>query len=266
VKTGRQHRKSIHFLSDNLLLEIFRFCRPVLSDEDGVDNNRTPEGPNWNNYRWWYNIAHVCSRWRNLVLESAPHVGLYHLCTYGTPVAEMLATPPPFPIIIDYGDQSREVTVKDEEGIQVALRRRRRIRHIQLRAPASNLRKLVAALNGEFPMLEYLYIKRTDDENLVLPDEFKAPHLRHFSLTNITYSPDMFHVSPPTSPARSADGARRYEELSWSQIGRYAPLSNYVYEFVSERGPRMTDHCRSLSTSSMTIRFSPYFPSAGRYL
>ena len=189
MKTGRRHRKSIYFLSDNLLLEIFRLCRPVepvLSDEDGVDHNRTP-GRNWNNYRWWYNIAHVCPRWRNLVLDSAPLVELYHLCTYGTPVAEMLATPPLLPIIIDYSDKNSEVTAKDEEGIQLALRRRRRIRRIQLRAPASNLRKLVVALNGEFPMLEYLYISLTDDENLVLPDEFKAPHLCQFSLTNIPF-------------------------------------------------------------------------------
>jgi hypothetical protein len=178
----------------------------------------------------------------------------------------MLATPPLLPIIIYYSDKNSEVTAKDEEGIQLALRRRRRIRRIQLRAPASNLRKLVAGLNGEFPMLEYLYITLTDDENLVLPDEFKAPHLRQFSLTNITYPPDMFHVSPPTSLVRPTDGARRYEELSWSQIGRYAPLFDDVYEFVSERGLRTTDHCGYLSTSSMTIRFSPYFPSAGRFL
>jgi len=222
-RNGRQ-RTSIHIISDNLLLKIFRLCRPVLSDEDDVDNNRILEGRNWNDHRWWYNIAHVCRKWRYLVLESAPNLELCLVCTYGAPVADMLASSPPFPIIIDYGDQGRELTAQDEEGIPLTLRRRRRVLRVRLCAPASNLRRLVVALHGEFPILEHLDIKPNDDEDLVLPETFKAPRLRYFSLRNITHSPAMFHVSPPTPSIRSADGVRRYAEHPWAQILRYAPF------------------------------------------
>jgi hypothetical protein len=177
----------------------------------------------------------------------------------------MLTCSPPFPIIIDYGDQGRELTAQDEEGISLALRRRRRVLRIRLRVPASNLRQLVAALDGEFPILGYLLITPTDDKDLVLPETFKAPHLRYFSLRKITHSPDMFHVSPPTPPIRSADGVHQYTEHSWTQIWRYAPFY-YVCGLVTDSGPRTTDHCGYLSTSSTMIRFSIYFSTAGRFL
>jgi hypothetical protein len=261
ARTGRQHT-SIHILSDNLLLKIFRLYRPVLSDEDDdVVKNRISGGRNWHGHRWWYNIAHVCRKWRYLVLESAPSLGLYLVCTYGTPVADMLASSPPFPIIIDYGDQGRGLTAQDEEGISLALRRRRRVLRVRLCAPASNLRQLVVALDGEFLILEYLYIDPADDEDLALPETFKAPRLRYFSLRNITHFPAMFHVSPPI---RSVDGVRRYAEHPWTQILRYAPF--YICWFVTERGPRTTDHYGYLSTSSTMIRFSIYFSTAGRFL
>ncbi|KAI0276410.1 hypothetical protein BGY98DRAFT_986246, partial [Russula aff. rugulosa BPL654] len=50
----------------------------------------------WVEERWWYRLAHVCQRWRNLILGSATYLGLCLVCTYGTPVADMLAHSPPF--------------------------------------------------------------------------------------------------------------------------------------------------------------------------
>jgi hypothetical protein len=106
----------------------------------------------------------------------------------------MLAYSPLFPIIIDYGDKYREVTEQDEKGILLALQRRQRVHRIRLEMAALKLRRLIVAMGREFPMLEYLYIKpiTDDEEDLILPESFKAPHLRLFLLTAVTHSPGTF--------------------------------------------------------------------------
>jgi hypothetical protein len=68
----------------------------------------------------------------------------------------MLAHVPPLPIVVDYCYENRKVTAQDVEGILLALRRRRRVRRIRLQMPTSDLKKVVVAMVGEFPMLEYL--------------------------------------------------------------------------------------------------------------
>jgi len=155
----------------------------------------------------------------------------------------MLAYSPLFPLMIDYGDEDREVTSEDEEGILLALRRRHRVRRIRLWMSASSIRRLVAAMDGEFPMLENLYIKPlTDDDNdLSLPDTFKASHLRHFTLRNISYSPGMFHLLPSTPYVPSTERSQ-FTLYYGPQLWRYAPFSCYVFPLVSERSPQTTDH------------------------
>ena len=184
------------------------------------------ETEKWDGQRWWYGIAHVCRRWRQLVLTSASHLGLCLVCTYGTPVADVLAHSPPFPIIIDYGDEDREVTEQDEEGILLALRRPRRLRHIRLWMPTSNLRKLVAVMNGEFPMLEYLYINplTSDDIGLSLPATFKGPLLRHFSLRNVTYSLSKLHPPLSTPRVQSTERIGLCSGCSGPRLWRYVLL------------------------------------------
>src|SRR6266851_2075029 len=223
--TSRSHRAFIYILSDNLLLKIFYLCRPVVSYEDNVDNNRILGGRKWNDELWWYKIAHVCRKWRYLVLESASHLDLCLVCTRGTPVADMLAHSPPLPLTIDYGDEDREVTAEDEKGILLALQRRRRLRHIHLCLPSSFLQKLVLAIDGEFPVLEYLYIKPSsnDDPGLMLPETFKAPHLRHFAVGSVTYSP------LPTPRFQSGETISQCSRHCGIRLWRYAPFSSVVY-------------------------------------
>jgi hypothetical protein len=111
----------------------------------------------------------------------------------------MLAYSPPLPLIIDYGDKDREVTVQDEEGIFIALRRRRRVRYIRLSMPCSSLRRLLAILDGEFSMLENIYINplTNGDHGLSIPETFNAPRLRNFVLRNITYPLGIFRPPLP---------------------------------------------------------------------
>ena len=241
---NRSQSTALHVFRDDLLLKIFDLYRPVLLHQGESDDDYTIiEREKWDVERWWCRIAHICRRWRQLVLGSASHLGLCLVCTYGTPVAEMLAYSPLLPLMMDYGDEDREVTSEDEEGILLALRRRRRVRRIRLWMSALSIRRLVAAMDGEFPMLENLYIKPlTDDDNdLSLPDTFKALHLRHFTLRNISYSPGMFHL-PPSTPNVPSTERIQFALYYGPQLWRYAPFSCCVYQPVSERGSKTTDH------------------------
>jgi hypothetical protein len=173
----------------------------------------------------------------------------------------MLAHSPPLPLVVDYGDEDRQVAPQDEEGILLVFQRRRRVRRIQLRIPTSNFRKLVVALDGEFPVLEDLCIEplNANGECLVLPETFNAPHLRRFALRDVTYFPGLLHLPPPASCVEPAERVGQCTRCCGSQLWRYVPFY-YVYWFVAdlEHGPRKIGHCGCLSTSSTMIRFSTY--------
>ena len=110
----------------------------------------------------------------------------------------MLAHSPPLPLIIDClspliadlftsTDSLRGyAAAKDEEGVALALQHRNRVRRIRIQMPTSNLERLIMAIDGEFPMLDYLYLTRSSEypRTLVLPETFQAPRLRHLILLN----------------------------------------------------------------------------------
>jgi hypothetical protein len=80
-------------------------------------------------------------------------LGLCLVCTFGTPVANMLAHSPPFSLAIDYDDQCCNIAAEDDEQIILALKQRDRVRRIRiririhLRIPVPNLQKVVMAIN-----------------------------------------------------------------------------------------------------------------------
>ena len=175
---------SIHFLDDDCILHVFYLYRPILLGEDPDDNARFCGGEEWDCGHWWYKLAHVCRRWRKVILDSASYLELSLVCTYGTPVADMLAHSPPLPLVLDYNDH--EMTVEDEEGIILALGRRDRVRYVRLFIydPNQNFQKLIAAIDGDYPLLEYLGVIPVDGNSLamMLPETLHAPHLRHLTL------------------------------------------------------------------------------------
>ncbi len=164
----------------------------MIPDKSKANANEVLYGGKWIQERWWYRHLQVCHRWRRLILESAFHLRLSLVCTYGTPVADMLAHSPPLPLIIDYLNEKKDITAEDEEGIINALRHRDRVCRIRLAKPTPVLEKLIIALDGEYPILEYLLIKLQHGQrpltwrnrNLNLPETFQAPHLRHLILMN----------------------------------------------------------------------------------
>ena len=174
----------IQRLDDDVLINIFYHCRPVMLDEDEVDPVRILQGGEWDRERWWYKLVQVCQRWRCLILTSPSYLGLCLVCTYGTPVADMLAHSPPLPLVIDHAIRYRDVTVEDEDGILLALQHHDRVRRIRLRMSIPKLQRLIMAIDDHFPILEYLFLApNTKHEiNLRLSQTFQAPQLRHLVL------------------------------------------------------------------------------------
>ncbi|KAI0268569.1 hypothetical protein BGY98DRAFT_1101433 [Russula aff. rugulosa BPL654] len=97
----------------------------------------------------------------------------------------MLAHAPPLPLTVDYYSED-SITAEDENRILLALEQRHRVRHLRLTMSVQNLQKLVMAIDGEFPILEYLimdpWTNLKEDTPLMLPETLQAPHLRHFML------------------------------------------------------------------------------------
>ena len=221
---------AINAFSDDLLFKIFYHRRPVLSGEHEDDDNHNLEGRRWEDERWWYELAHVCRKWRFLVFASASHLCLRLHCTYNTPVADVLTFQPALPLVIDYGDEDREVTAQDEEGMLLAFRRRRRVYRARLWMPAPSLRRLLAIMDGEFPMLEHLYLKplTNEDNDLALPVSFHAPHLRHFVVRNIFFPPFVFRPPPPIPHVPSAEKSNQSALYHGPQLWRCASFRRYL--------------------------------------
>ena len=153
MPTGNSpHAPSIHIIDDDSLLDIFSLYRPAFLDGDEDSIERLIGGREWIRERWWYKLTHVCQRWRNLILGSASYLGVCLVCTFGTPVADMLAHSPPLPLVIDC--YKHDSTAEDEETINLALEQRDRVRRIRLIIPVLKMQKLIMAMDGEYPILE----------------------------------------------------------------------------------------------------------------
>ena len=188
---GRSRRTtSIHVLDDDSLLHVFYLYRLFLLGEDEKDNARLIGGwKQWVCERWWYTLTHVCKRWRDVILRSASHLGLSLVCTYGTPVADMLALSPLLPLVVDYSGKpgnNRDLTTEDEEGIIFALKQHDRVLRVRLSPPVSSLRKFIAVMDEEYPVLEHLIIVFEDNSTtLMFPESFQAPHLHNLRLQGL---------------------------------------------------------------------------------
>ena len=183
---------SIHILDDDSLLNVFYLYRPfLLGEDDGIEDSRLIGGTGrWERGRWWYKLAHVCRRWRNVLLGSTAYLGISLVCTNGTPVADMLAHSPPLPLVIEYtirGDN--DFTAEDEEGAILALKQYDRVHRIRLDMPPRSLQKFITTMDREYSILEYLIICHPVKDwttILTFPETLQAPHLRHLLLYSFT--------------------------------------------------------------------------------
>ena len=95
----------------------------------------------------------------------------------------MLTHSPPLPLVIDY--ESTDITAEDEEAINLALAQRDRVRRIRFNLPITKLQKLIMAIDGEYPILEYLILWDPPGDKstvLILPETLEAPNLHHLAI------------------------------------------------------------------------------------
>ncbi|KAH9173249.1 hypothetical protein EDB89DRAFT_2069000 [Lactarius sanguifluus] len=159
---GKSHvnATTINSFPDNVLLEIFDFCRT----QDPYFY------PLWD----WHKLAHICPRWRHIIYSSLRRLDLQLLCTLGTPVRKNLGHWPPLPLIVDYyeyrgADNGKRLTPGDEDNLVAALE--------------DSTRK-------PFPVLTHLCLLSKGESVPALPDEFlggSAPDLRVAHLEGIPF-------------------------------------------------------------------------------
>jgi len=144
----------------------------------------------------WHTLAHVCSRWRRIILTSPHLLDLRLTCTERTPVAEMLDTFPSFPIIINYQHNAPPPyhISQDWGNIFAALRHRDQARWISLSRLTSRLLGVfVTVMQEPFPALTFLELRSddgTDETVQVLPNTFlgrSAPRLQYLILQGIPF-------------------------------------------------------------------------------
>ena len=102
---------------------------------------------------------------------------------------DMLGHLPPIPLVIDYSDRTRMMTLQDEDNIRLGLERHDRVRLVDLQASSSSFHSWLLQMNQHFPRLEDLSLlsttTETEETSLMLPETLQAPNLRRLSLHGI---------------------------------------------------------------------------------
>jgi hypothetical protein len=193
-------------LDDYSLLNIFYLYRLAClqCDNDKAYISETISGGGeWAREHWWCTLVRVCPRWRHIIFGSPSYLRLCIVYTSGTRVADMLAHPPflklQLPLVIEYIHKGTDSQIPPEgkQEIVLALQHRRRVGRIRLHAPYSET--VFRALDGEFPILECLYLKIPNDPhaNWKPPRTFRTPSLRQLMLNNIISPPQFILLTPP---------------------------------------------------------------------
>ncbi|KAN0136488.1 hypothetical protein V8E53_005856 [Lactarius tabidus] len=177
-----RHATTISILFEDILLEIFDFCRQNYNS--GSVYEVIPEAI-WD----WSILVHVCQRWRKIVFDSPLRLNLRILCTYRTAVRKHVDVWPTFPIHIEY---LYSIDGIDDDNIVAALGHINRVCAVGLRLTSAQLRKFLTAMQEPFPELTHLILWmhfRANDVP-VLPSEFlgrSAPHLQKIELDGIPF-------------------------------------------------------------------------------
>ncbi|KAN0134783.1 hypothetical protein V8E53_007568 [Lactarius tabidus] len=185
---GYIHTTKIKSIPDNVLLEVFYLYR----------RNHDPYyvyGCHFHSIRDWHKLAHVCSKWRNIIFSSPRRLGLQLLCTNGTPVTRNLGCWPPFPLVIDCStycgaDDRKSLTPSDEDNIVAALEASDRVHYVGIPVISSLLGKMTVETRKPFPTLTHLSLSSKDKKVPALPDGFlgrSTPALRVAHLEGIPF-------------------------------------------------------------------------------
>ena len=166
-------------LLDDVLLEIFDFCRKIYYDQPGRLHCKSFLV--WD----WCLLAHVCRRWRQVIFQSPQRLNLQIFCKDRTPVRTNLGIWPALPMVL-----SLSATSDDDDNAIAALEHRNRVHSVQLYGTGSELGKMTAMMQEPFPVLTHLDIHSAGEPTLVLINEFlggSTPHLQEISLWRVAF-------------------------------------------------------------------------------
>ncbi|KAI0264003.1 hypothetical protein BC834DRAFT_287268 [Gloeopeniophorella convolvens] len=246
VERASSHVPPIHMLNNDVLLDIFRFYMARLYAGLPVPNG----------HRKWYKLAHVCRRWRTLILSSASHLDLCFTLTSQSLAKTLPTHLPPFPIDLDYecrhnlaaeglDDSYDSMYAPHGKVLSLFQSHANRLRRISLSfLPISTLSKFISAMDRYYPLLKQLVlIPRTGGRpNLMLPVNFLTPGLRQLELVGISLPPVL------QTPA-SAPDLVTLRLVNIPEYGNF-PL-NGIVEWLSVM-PHL--ECLSISFSSANFR------------
>ncbi|KAI0265716.1 hypothetical protein BC834DRAFT_175728 [Gloeopeniophorella convolvens] len=174
-----------HSANDTVLLEVFDVYRVhVLWKHQ------------WK-HQHWFKLAHVCRRWRELVLSSPSRLHLCLYCTQGTHAADLINHFPTLPLILDYSDYNDH---SGGDGIRYALKHVSRARKVWLQS--RDVETVLATFTGmkqPAEELEDLRLELAPRNGPIVIKSFlggHAPRLRRFHLSRLIFSPLPVLLSP----------------------------------------------------------------------
>jgi hypothetical protein len=138
---------------------------------------------------FWFRLAHVCRKWRQIIFASPLGLRLRLHCAYGTPVLKNLDDWPPFPLVLNYGGfpMLPPPSPEDEDNIMAALKHSHRVSSISLTVSSSLLSKLSTS-SEPLLELEELVLLSQDNVQLTFPISFWWGHrLRTLHSTRIAF-------------------------------------------------------------------------------
>lgn len=173
---GGRNATTIGTLQDDLLLEIF----------DQYRKNDDKYNLSYRDYcAWkWHILAHICRRWRQIVFASPGRLDLQVLCTYGTPISEIMGAWPTIPITISFSSGN------GLSNVITALEHPNRVSRINVCLFRSHWGNIAALMQEPFPMLTHLSIAFHFRNESTIPDGLfrgSALLLQHLDLRNVSF-------------------------------------------------------------------------------
>jgi F-box-like len=169
---------TINHLPDEVLLEIFDSYRQGI-DPESYDHQ-------WRRENVWFNLAHVCRRWRAVMFTSASRLDLGITIEPDTPRHIKAILSGPLPIFIYYRFVFRKLMGSALWRMRTALKHHDRVREINFRGGWADFNKFFKKTNCTFPVLESLVLSFEDGYEPKIPDTFLGgPDLSYLPLRRL---------------------------------------------------------------------------------
>lgn len=195
--TGLSSNSTIHHLPSEVLLEVF-------------DSYRRGIHPHSYDYKWreqfgWFNLAHVCRKWRAVIFASAYRLDLSIFVGPKKPGHIERILLGPFLILLDYKRMFEDITLCALWRMHSALEYHDRVREISFGGTSDWFDEFFGATNCPFPELESLVLRSGYGEEMEIPDTFLGGpdlsdlHLRRLSLYGVSLASTSGVLSSATS-------------------------------------------------------------------